>query len=323
MSRPVCISVLALACLAFLPTCGGDDDATAPPTIATPTTPPESSSPDTTTAAAATRPADSTTSTSAPGTSSVPATDVTLPAEPVDVDDVSFIDPAIGDPAEAACRAFGTVAEGPDTMLAALAPDAVIVDAIEGTTHAGIEGISAYADAMAADGVDNAICIHRVQSDRWVGASISLSYDNYDVRTGVLAIHVRDDGTVDRAVTHFSDRTETATERADPGLGATSVAVQLCEAWMARDADTVLSLMSEEPIVHTQRDFVGREAVARLVTDLPYDIHTCGVEAQISEWETLESIMTDPETGAERSMLSVLALGDDGRVEQHWFYFDA
>ena len=60
------------------------------------------------------------------------------------------------------------------------------------------------------------------------------------------------------------------------------------------------------------------------MTGLPYEIHTCGEPIKTYNWDAIETIMTDPGEGVERTMLHILELDplDSGKVSQHWFYFD-
>lgn len=110
----------------------------------------------------------------------------------------------------------------------------------------------------------------------------------------------------------------------DNGSDVLEVAPQYCQAWIDRDVETVSRLMIADPIFYPGRELVGVEAVTTWVVNLPYQIHTCGDPITSYNWHAMESIMTDPESGTERTMLHVLELdpNQSDKISQHWIYFD-
>ena len=107
----------------------------------------------------------------------------------------------------------------------------------------------------------------------------------------------------------------------DNGTGVLAVGENYCQAWIDRDAETLTRLMTDDPIVHGRR---GVDQVVAFMEALPDDIHTCGFVLKVGNWDAIGTIMTDPDTGAERVMLHVLELDptDDGKVAQNRIYFD-
>ena len=254
--------------------------------------------------------------------------DTTVPApsaEPVDIADVGLTDPAVTEPAVAVCEAFGELATegGIDALLALFTPDAVVIDAITGEQYSGTEELAAYfASLVPAFGIEASDCGPvAVQSGDWVAGTYTLHGADGPISQGVAAVHVTD-GKVDRQINHYTPVSNALQPPVDAGTGVFSIAMQTCGAWADGDADRARALMSPDIVLHTRRDFVGPAQVAAFVGGLPYDIHTCGVEIQNHDWQAVESIMTDPATGIERSMLHVLHVTPDQLVAEHWTYFD-
>ena len=162
-----------------------------------------------------------------------------------------------------------------------------------------------------------------LQSADWVAGSYALLDTDGPITQGIAAMHITD-GLIDSQINHYTPVGAEFETAVDNGSGVLAIGPRYCEARIDRDVETAMRLMTADPNLHTNLEFVGTEAVTAFMVGLPYEIHTCGEPITNYNWDAMESIMTDPETGAERTMLHVLELdpSDSGKVSQHWFYFD-
>ena len=267
------------------------------------------------------------------GDDSVATTEAAPPAEPtpttrsgtVDVGDVALTDPAVTEPAVEVCEAMGELDTdgGLDALMALFTEDAAVTDATLNEQHSGTEELSTYFSSLAAlFGIEQSQCGAVIQSEDWVAGTYTLYSADGPISQGIAAVHVTD-GKVDRQINHYTPVPNSLEPPTDSGRGVLSVASQLCEAWANDDAQRATDVMAPDIVVHTARDFAGVDEVTAFFGSLPYDIHTCGVEIQNYQWEAIESVMTDPGQGIERSMLHILRLSPDELVEEQWVYFDA
>ena len=223
------------------------------------------------------------------------------------------------------CEAFGDLDTegGLDAFTGLFTPDAVVSDAMTGERYIGTDEVASYIESLVSTfGIEASNCGDVVQSEDWVAGSYPLLNADGPISQGIAAMHITD-GLVDRQINHYTpvgEELETAVQR----LGCLAIAPRYCQAWIDRDVAAISRLMTADPIYHAGGEIVGIEGVTAFVVGLPYEIHTCGDPITSYNWDAVESIMTDPESGTERTMLHVLELDptQSGKISQHWFYFD-
>jgi hypothetical protein len=193
-----------------------------------------------------------------------------------------------------------------------------------GEQYIGTDEVASYIESLVLTfGIEASNCGVVVQSADWVAGSYALLNADGPISQGIAAMHITD-GLVDQQINHYTPVGGELKMAVDNGSGVLAIAPQYCQAWIDRDVEAISRLMTADPIYHAGGEIVGIEGVTAFVVGLPYEIHTCGNPITSYNWDAVESIMTDPESGTERTMLHVLELDptQSGKISQHWFYFD-
>ena len=223
------------------------------------------------------------------------------------------------------CEAYGRVHEpgGVDALLALMTDDVVVTDTNLGADLTGTDAVRAYLTSDTFAGIDTAECGAAVLRGDWVAGSYNLRNSATDrAGQGISAIHVTD-GKVDRQVVHYTSVPSGAVEPSDE-LVTEGVGLDYCHAWDdGADPDAVLSYMSAEPELTVTEPLVGTEAISVFLESFEFDTNECDdVGVAHGEWGAAANRFTNSTTGEAVEGVSVVRFDTEGKVAQHFVYFD-
>ncbi len=347
-STGAALAVLGIAFASISACAAGDEASTGPSSDTT-----EVVAVDTTADTTGVEPADTASAGTESATTEPAATEETRP--PLLTDDglryINHPDPAITEPALAFCEAFGNLDEmdGVDQLMALTSDDIVFEDAVAGTTYAGPDEVRAHLTEFGQpleSGVQprgmgwftEVVCRENVvQGANWMAGSYIRFSGNSVERQGIAAVHVDDDGLIDRQVDFYSFLPDLKLQPTiDSGGGLFSVGSQYCRAWGddmspsvddgVPDADEILSFMPADPTIHFAANgattIAGVDEIRAFAEGTAWDRNECGLETQAVQWEAVANRFFDDDTGDIWEGVNVIALDENGLVTDHWPFLE-
>ncbi len=223
------------------------------------------------------------------------------------------------------CEAYGRVQEpgGIEDLLAMMADDVVVTDIELAADLTGKDALRGYLESDLFAGIDTSECGVGVGRGGWMAGSYNLLDGNTgEAGTGIAAIHVTEDGLVDRQVNHYTpavvDPPTPSSETVTTGVG-----LDYCHAWDdGADADEILGFMTADPTLVVGEPISGAEDIRTFVESFDFDQNDCDDEGiEHGEWGAEASGFANSTTGVAIEGVSVVQWEDD-KIATHYVYMD-